>query len=276
MSLIKFSESAHWYDRFGTPHHDADLRVARKAGLYGSVTSIDKDAFPNHFLERWKMNQLVKACIETPRMPHENEEQYAQRVYDISNNKARNAAEFGKEIHKAVENYPNPPPLHLEKWFNNFADFYRANIAETIASEKVLLDHDICVAGTCDFIGNGMGWINGRVICDWKTQDVKTDKKGKKTPAFYDSWARQLSVYAVADAKETGNFPFISHCVSVIIDSNPEAGIYYKHWPHEEIVAAYEEFVAGAWLWSRGRGKGGYWANGAEWNIQDVPRIAKL
>lgn len=273
MSIIKFDTSCHWYDKQGNPMHDADLRVARKKGLYASVTSIDKDSFPNPFLERWKMEQLVKACVENPRMPHEVEvEDYAQRVYDISNSKGRNAAEFGKEIHDAVEKYPDPAPAKLTPWIDKFATFYDANFAKKRFAEQVLLDHDIGVAGKTDFIGTGIGVLAGDVVADWKTQDVKTDKKGRKTPAFYDSWQRQLGFYAVAYAKSWGIWPLIPQCVSVIIDSNEGGEIYHKHWTHEEIVNAYEDFVAGAWLWSRKRD---YWPTGQKWRIEDVPRIER-
>lgn len=272
MTKIKFDNSSHWYSPDGEPQHDADLRVARKKGLYGSVTSIDKDTFPNHFLEQWKMTQLIQACVDNQRMPHEDVDQYAQRIYDISNNKARAAAEFGKEIHDAVDNYPNVPPAHLLPWFSKFCEFYEANIERKIASEVVLLDHDICVAGRGDFIGIGKGLFNGKIVLDWKSQDVKTDKKGRKTPNFYDSWVRQLGFYAVADAKGSGEFPFIPQCASVIIDSNEGGEIYHKLWPHDEVIKAYENFVAGAWLWCRKRD---YWPNGLPWNIEDVPRIAR-
>ncbi len=272
MAKIKFDQSAHWYSRDGTPQHDADLRVARKQGLYGSVTSIDKDSFPNPFLEQWKMTQLVQACVDNQRMPHEDVDQYAQRIYDISNNKARNAADFGKEIHDAVDRYPEIPAPHLLPWFDKFKIFYEANIQEKIASEVVLLDHDIGVAGRTDFIGVGVGWVAGKVIIDWKTQDVKTDKKGRKTPAFYDSWARQLGLYAVGDAKANLDFPFIPRCMSVIIDSNEGGEVYSKLWDHKDIVEAYEDFVAGAWLWSRKRD---YWPTGGPWSIGDIPTIAQ-
>lgn len=272
MTKIKFDNSSHWYSVDGEPMHDADLRVARKNGLYGSVTSIDKDSFTNAFLERWKMEQLIQACVDNQRMPHEDVEQYAQRIYDISNNKARAAAEFGKEIHDAMDNYPAEPKSHLLPWFEEFSKFYQANIVGKIASEAVLLDHDICVAGRCDFIGLGGAPVNGKMIVDWKSQDVKTDKKGRKTPNFYDSWVRQLAFYAVAEAKGSGEFPFIPQCMSVIIDSNQGGGIYHKVWPHQEIIDAYENFVAGAWLWCRKRD---YWPSGAPWRIEDVPRIAK-
>lgn len=270
-SIIKFDNSSHWYGKDGTPQHDADLRIARKSGLYPSVTSIDKAAFPNPGLDRWRTEQLIKACVDNQRQPHEDVEQYAQRIYDISNNKARVAADFGKELHDAMDNYPNAPEPHLQRWFESFYRFYESNIQQKIASEKVLLDHDIGVAGRTDFIGIGAGFLNGRVVADWKSQDVKVDDKGRKKPAFYESWQRQLAFYAVCDAKETGMFPTIPQCVSVIIDSNEDAQIYTKLWTPEEMVQAYEEFVAGAWLWCRGRGKGGYWPNGAQWRIQDIP-----
>jgi len=269
-NLIKFDNSNHWYSRQGEPMHDADLRVARKLGLYGSVTTIDKDTFPNHFLQKWKMEQLVKACIETPRMPHEDEEQYAQRVYDISNTKSRVASDFGKKVHDALDNYPAPPPADVEHWYNQFATFHQANVSEKISSERVLLDHDIGVAGRCDFVGVMRGDGGGKVVDDYKTQDVKTDKKGRKTPNYYDSWARQLAFYAVAYAKEVGEFPAIPRCRSVVIDSNPGGEIYVKLWDHKEIVAAYEEFVAGTWLWCRKRN---YWPNGSPWRIESIPEI---
>lgn len=272
MGLIKFDQSAHWYSRHGLPQHDADLRVARKQGLYGSVTSIDKDSFPNPFLDKWKMEQLVQACVDHPRMPHESVEQYAQRVYDISNNKARNAATFGKEIHDAIDNYPEPCKPELQAWYDKFRIFYEANISEKLASEIVLLDHDICVAGRADFIGTGIGLLAGKVVIDWKSQDVKTDKKGRKTPNFYDSWIRQLALYAVADAKACDEFPFIPRCLSVIIDSNENGEVYHKLWDHKEVVDAYENFAAGAWLWSRKRD---YWPNGAQWRLEEVPKIAQ-
>ncbi len=270
--IIKFSNGSHWYARNGTPQHDADLRVARKSGLYPSVTSVDKDVFPNLFLERWKLEQLVKACVDNPRMMHETVEWYANRVHDISNTKARVAAEFGKEIHDAVETYPEPCDPKLSPWVTNFADWYNTFVSRPIHAEKVLLDHDIGVAGRTDFIGDGIGSV-GRIVCDWKTQDVKVDDKGRKKPNFYDSWQRQLSLYAVADAKETGMFPVVPTCVSVIIDSNPEAGIYAKVWTNDEMVDAYEEFVAGTWLWCRKRG---YWANGSQWAINSIPLPARI
>lgn len=268
--LIKFDGGSHWYGKDGEPQHDADLRVARKQFLYPSVTSIDKDTFPNLFLERWKMEQLLKAAAETYKMPHESVSQYAQRVYDISNTKARDAAEFGKKLHDAMDNYPKQPAEELLPWFNNFAAWYESSIESKVASERVLLDHDIAVAGRTDFIGYGKGALSGRVVADWKTQDVKIDDKGRKKPNFYDSWQRQLGFYAVADAKEAGMFPILPTCVSVIIDSNPDAQVYTKIWTNKEIVEAYEDFVAGTWLWCRKRG---YWPNGGQWQVNSIPTL---
>jgi hypothetical protein len=255
-SLIKFETGAHWYDREGTPQHDADLRVARKQKLYPSPTSIDKDEFKNDFLDRWKMNQLVIAACDNPKNEGESDKDYAQRIYEISLTKSKTASEFGKRVHKAIEAYPNLPSAELLKHFTNFQRWYEANIRTIHASERVVVDNDIAVAGTADFVGEGLGFIDGRVVVDYKTQDVKVDDKGRKKPAFYDSWARQLSFYAVCDAKETGLFPALPHCVSLIIDSNPEAEVYHKLWTPEEIKSAYEDFVIAAYRWFKRKS---YW-----------------
>lgn len=255
-SLIKFDAGCHWYDRDGKPQHEADLRVARKVKLYPSVTSIDKDEFKNDFLERWKMNQLVISACENPRYLGESDQQFAQRIYDISNTKARNAAAFGKRIHRALEEYPVQPAFDLLTHFINFQKWYESSIESCVHSEEILLDHELGVAGTTDFIGYGKGDISGRVVADWKTQDVKTDDKGRKKPVFYDSWGRQLSFYGATDAKIAGAFPVLPTCVSVIIDSNPDAGIYVKVWTKEEMVSSYEDFVIASYRWFKRKS---YW-----------------
>jgi hypothetical protein len=255
-SLIKFESGAHWYDKDGNAQHDADLRVARKQKLYPSPTSIDKDEFKNDFLDRWKMNQLVIAACDNPRMDEESPSDYAQRIYELSLNKARTAAEFGKRVHKAIEQYPVLPSQDLIKHFKNFQVWYEANIRLIHKAERVVVDHDLGVAGTVDFVGDGLGLLDGRVVVDYKTQDVKTDEKGRKKPNFYDSWARQLAFYATADAKENNLFPKLPHCVSLIIDSNPEAEIYAKLWSPDEIRSAYEDFVIASYRWFKRKS---YW-----------------
>jgi hypothetical protein len=251
--LIKFESGAHWYNRDdGSPKHDADLRVARKAFLYPSVTTIDKDVFKNDFLDRWKMNELALAAAENFRQPHESIESYANRIYEASLHKTLKASNFGKQIHSAIEEYPKyPEDPTLHPWIDKFGGWFENNLGDTSFREKVFVDHDLGVAGCCDFGGYGAGPLLGkRVLCDWKSQNVKKDDKGRKKPAYYDSWTRQLAFYAVCDAKEQGAFPNeIPTCVSVVIDSNEADDPFVKVWHRDEVMDAYRDFVAGSYLW---------------------------
>lgn len=250
--MIKFENNAHWYDKNGAAQHDSTLLDARKQLLYPSVTTIDKDIFKNDFLDKWKMNELAKAAASTFRQLHESEEDYANRIYEISLTKGREASDFGKEVHDAIEGYPQLPlNTELHPWIDRFGRWYDANVEEVLHRERVVLDHDLGVAGRCDFIGRAKGRV---IIPDWKTQGVKKDDKGRKKPVFYPSWPRQLAFYAVAYAKETSMFPEIPRCISVVIDSNEPDDPFVKEWTDGEIKSAYEDFVVGAWMWFKGRG----------------------
>jgi hypothetical protein len=270
--LIRFESSAHWYGTDGRPQHDATLREARKDKLFPSVTTIDKDTFKNDFLERWKFNELVAAAADTFKQPHESPEDYANRIYEISQYKARTASNFGKEIHDAIENYPQLTlNTSLHPWIDRFGAWYEANVGEVISRERVLLDGDLGIAGRCDFIAHGRGKFDGSLIIpDWKTQNVKKDGKGRKSPAFYESWPRQLAFYAVSFAKETGLFPdHLPTCISVIIDSNEPCDPFVKVWTKEQILDNYMDFLAGAYLWFSKRN---YWPVG-KWNLNPSIRM---
>lgn len=255
---VKFEQSAHWYscrDGEPKPKHDADLRVARKALLYPSITSVLKDEFKNDFLDRWKTNELLLAAANNYRQPHESDEQYCQRIYDLSLDKAITAAKFGKEIHNAIENYPElPAKPELHGWISHFAKWYDASVECPLFREQILLDHNIGLAGTCDFIGRGKGQFEGQIILpDWKTQNVKKDEKGRKKPVFYESWPRQLAFYAVSYSKRSlvMGLPLgvIPTCISVVIDSNEPDDVFTRVWTPDEIASAYEDVAIAAYRW---------------------------
>lgn len=253
--MIRFESNSHWYQKDGKPRHDAKLNHARKEFLYPSVTTIDKDVFKNDFLDRWKMNELVIAASESFRQPHEGPEDYANRIYEQSLEKSKTASAFGKEIHKAIERFPERPvESRLIPWIDRFGEWYESSVESVLFRERTLLDHEIGVAGQCDCIALGKGPFQGQtIIPDWKTQGVKKDEKGRKKPAFYDSWPRQLGFYAVSYSKESGLFPDLPTCVSVVIDSTEPLPPFVKVWTKEEILKNYEDFVCGAWLWFRKR-----------------------
>ena len=257
-SIVKFENSCHWYQcRSGSPEpqHDADLRVARKAQLYPSITTVLKDEFKNDFLDRWKTNELLLAAAASPRQPHDTDESYTQRIYDLSLDKAKTAADFGKEIHDAIENYPSISSNEsIAPWISHFAKWYDSNVDHPLHREEILYDHALGLAGRCDFIGRGKGPLEGKVILpDWKTQNVKKDEKGRKKPAFYDSWPRQLAFYASAYAKKAGTFPDLPICISVVIDSNEPCEPFVKVWEKEEILSGYEDVLIAAYRWFKKR-----------------------
>jgi hypothetical protein len=255
MGLIKFgSDSAHWYGADGSPQYDADLREARKSGLYASPTSIDKACFVNEFLQNWKNEQVVIACLDNPRQPHETPEDYANRVYELSLEKTRVAGEFGTKVHAGIEVWPEPPKdPEVQPWVDRFAEWYAENIQEKIGSEVVLLDHQIGVAGKCDL--RAIHKIHGRCIVDYKTQGIKPDEKGRKVPNYYPSWIRQLAFYAGADAKDSGLWPQFPAAISLVLDSTEASKPYMKVWEPEAIKNAYKVFVVAAWMFYNGQAK---------------------
>ncbi len=247
MSRIKFEGGSHFYTHEGKPQHDADLRVARKERLYRSITSIDKDEFVNEFLQNWKVEQACYAAALSPRQPHESEDDYAQRVYELSLEYSKNAAEFGSKVHDSIEHYPMYPlDDTIKPWFDEYAKWHEENVEDIVASEKVVVDHGIGVAGRLDKILVIKGV--GRCVVDVKTQNLKKDDKGKKKVNWYDSWVRQLSFYAVCDAKETKSFPAsIPRCASLVIDSNEPERPFLRVWDEDLVHAAYKQVVVAAW-----------------------------
>lgn len=259
MAIKMEGGSQHWYQCQGAiakPQHDATLREARKEKLYASITTVDKATFKNDFLDAWKLNELAEAAYDYPPMEHESKETYAQRVYEVSLTKSLVAADFGKEIHDAIEHYPQMPlDPKLVPWIEKFEPWYKENIDMPLASECILFDHDLGLAGRCDKVAIGKGKFEGKIILpDWKTQRVKLNKKGKKEPAFYDSWCRQLAFYCVSYAKLNGCWPDnIPVAISVIIDSNEPDSPFVKVWTTEEIRSAYEDVVLAAYSFYKKR-----------------------
>lgn len=263
---IKFSDGAHWYDTDGKPHHDADLRKARKVNLFRSVTSIDKDIFKNPFIEQYKLDQLAEAAYENPRQPHEGVDDYCNRIYEASLEHMSNAADFGQQFHDAVDKFGTQPvPELLVPYVDKFMEWKAANVLEVLSSEKTLVDHDIGVAGKMDT--RLVHRVHGIVTADFKTQGIKTDKKtGKKNkPNFYASFIRQLSFYDAVECKLQGTFPSIGPCLSIVIDSIEPSLPHERLWTKDETRAAYEDFVIAAYAYYKTKN---YWPCG-RWSLQD-------
>lgn len=247
--MIKFEKNAHWYDCSngeGKTQHDATLREARKQNLYPSVTTVDKEEFPNEFLTQWKMNEMANSAYDNPPMAHEEKEAYVNRLYELSGHKAATAADFGKELHAAIDDYPQLSlDDQLKPWIEEFGNWYDDFIVMPHAKEKIVWDDDLGVAGTMDF--SGCSRDHGDIIIDWKSQRLKEDKNGKVKPNFYPGWCRQLSFYGVCEAKKANTYPkSMPTIASVVIDSNKPRPPIVKIWSQEEVRFHYEEFVTAA------------------------------
>lgn len=260
--MIKFESAAHWYTKDLKPQHDADLRVARKELLYPSVTTIDKDVVKNIALERYKLIELAKAAASTFKQAHEDDESYAKRIYELSLEYTNKAAEFGSKIHSAAEHWPKEPKHpEVKPWFDKLGEWISSEVSEVLATEQVIVDHTLGVAGKCDSIVRMRD--DGRVaFLDYKTQGIKPKKSGKKAPLIYPSWGRQLAFYSTSHAKSAPDALGIGveqaqyRCISVIIDSTEASPPYIHEWKREEILGSYKEFVVAAWWWFNDRN---YW-----------------
>jgi len=252
---------SHWYkpnpDGTITTHHDSDLRDARKMGLYCSITTIEKAIRVNPGLTRWIEGEIIKATIAYPKMEWEDLKAYVDRIKKASGKIAETAADFGTRLHDALQHFPQyPMDLQIIPYFEKYAAWHDANIVEIIGSELVLANDQIAVAGTLDKVVRHK--THGLLVIDYKSQDVKAK------PAFYSSWARQLSFYAKTWAKK--NCCETPRLMSLIVDSNEPKAPIAQLWSDEDAEKAWKETVAHAWLWAAERD---FWANGP-WEIADV------
>ncbi len=243
--------------------HDADLRKARKHNLLRSVTSIDKAQFPNPALDIYKRDQMLKAAFENPRQPHEDYERYAQRLYELSTQHRDEAAEFGTDLHKAVENLPFIPDGYLKPYIEKIMAWQAENVISVLEQEQVVVDLEIGVAGRKD--QKILHKTYGVLPLDWKTQGIKNDEKGrKKKPGFYPSFVRQLAFYESVDAKKEGRYPKFNHALSIVIDSTEAANPYERLWTPEEMHSAYEDFLIATYMYYKSKD---YWPIG-RWDLQ--------
>lgn len=260
---IRFAETSHWYGKDGKPQHESTLRDARKTGLYRSVTSIDKDIFKNEFLEKYKMERIAEAAFNNPRQPHEQVDDYSTRLWELSLEHASDASSFGTEFHKGAEG--KPVSGAMQPFIDKYNIWKQENIIQVVTHEKVLLDHDIGVAGTMDT--RMVHKTHGLVTADFKTQGIKTDKRtGKKNKAnFYDSFIRQLAFYDSVEAKAAGSFPALGPCLSIVIDSTEATTPHERLWTKAETLAAYEDFLIAVYAYYKRKN---YWPVG-NWKLED-------
>jgi len=240
-----FSQSGHWYVKSSSGQieaaHDLDLRKARKVSARPSVTTVLKER-SNPALETWKQNMIFDVVMKNPIRTGEDVEAYKGRIAKLSAKPATDAADFGTQLHDALDMYPAPcQDLKLQPYVNVFGPSYEKVVKRRVCSEIMLCDDDIGIAGRTDLIADTHEW--GLAIIDYKTSKFKG-----KSAKFWDSYKLQLSFYAKAYQKANGlaETPAIVNCG---INSEEPTEPVWKAYTKVEQEKAYAEFLAVAFLW---------------------------
>lgn len=232
----------HWYcPKSGDSRHGADLRQARKEGLYPSVTTIlSCKAKPG--LENWKIQEAILASLTLPRLDGEDGEAFAARVLADYKSTASKAAGIGTMIHDWAENYckgtPIAPPAGYEAVCYQVQEWIDDNVAECVAEASMVSPFGY--AGRVDLQGTLK--TGEYFIADFKTQGIKTGKK----PTFYQEWCYQLAAYGEGKVYKLCNIAISS------VKENPIVAC--KWWEHEEIETGWSIFQALLKVWKLERG----------------------
>ena len=242
---IRPKSSYHWYHRDGTPNHEAGLREARVQGLLPSPTTV-LGMLNQPGLNIWKQNTLLLSALTIPEADKTGADLdcLAKRIVADSQQQTSEAASRGTEIHIGCERI-----LKGEDWDRDdeqlcaVNDWAKANIIDVRFTEKVLVNEDVGYAGTMDALVEHQE--HGLIGIDYKSQNCKTNAKGKYRPNYYKTWPVQGAAYRECIGREV---PFMS----VVINKNgPE--IFEKRWDDDVVDRAFDAFLHlhAIWCWEK-------------------------
>lgn len=268
----------HFYTPDGTPVYEepcksktaknptkpTTIKYAIEHNLLPSVTEVDKCVLPNEGINIWKNSMVIQWCLDNPIEENETREEYQKRCLDNCFQKSRDAMDFGSLIHDSIEAWVVDPQAEIDAraipWVDSVKEFLVENHIEPEEAEVAMGCKYFAIGGKMDLACN---IYEEPFVLDWKTQDVK-EKKGKKTPAFYPSWIRQLATYSamyfLREEKEDHwserilthpqeIVPQMRRCASVVIDSNEPGNIWMKEWGVDEQTRALQTFLAMVKVW---------------------------
>lgn len=242
------SEENHWYSLIdGSPCYEqpcksrpgefrkTTLTDAKKLGyLAPSVTEVLKVTH-KPMLETWKLQQVVKACIEKPMIGGEDEKEYTAYILDASKQKVRDSARKGKEIHADIEGmlrdgciegpYDRAAALALEALQ---LDWRTASSERPFACEEGY-------GGKVDLHCNQPPFSSW--VVDFKTKDdwEEGDKLG------YDENVMQLAAYAngLGMIQDGLRFPRL---ISIFLSRDVPGKWTYREWNEVEGLTALKKF----------------------------------
>jgi|GEM_PF-2159230 len=254
MALLIKSETSgsHWYTPEGMPKHHVDmadgsqrattLRDAKKLNLYPSVTSICS-VIDRPGLADWRVRQCVEAAVRMDLDDPVSDKMY-RAVKAQAFSQVDEAANLGSRIHDAIEVFVRTGDLPKD---SDALQLYVRPAAEWLSGlqglevedvEKVVVNHDLCVAGRADLLGT----FNGRgVVIDWKTRKTKEGQKVRS----YPGQDMQLAAYG---ATEFGADRISDMLLANVVISTTEVG-RIEVLKHEDPAASWLAFRAATCLW---------------------------
>ena len=243
---------AHFYDCNDTL--DAFLRddittvaQARKVrAIFPSVTTvlgICKDEFLDSI---YKPSKMVELGRENPHLHWREIERlcYGMRQHPTDGSLIP-SSEFGTAVHYRIEELVQAQ-LHgheigespYQGWAAPFLEWMQVCEVKPIATECVVADKLIKIAGSIDFIGYDN---EGKLfLADYK---CRTNTKGKAK--VYDKDCEQLAIEAFIVQKQH-DLPYTPECRSVIIDCETK-----KHWHHVWNTKDVKQGIANAKLMAK-------------------------
>lgn len=198
----KPSESGHWYDQHGNQIGEVErsdgkgtrkptLRDARKNNWGPGVTTITQCASAPA-LTNWKMRQTAYAAADVIPMPELATSDWVNAVVEAANKIAKDAAEEGTRIHKAIEQFYSDEP---------YDQFYEphvlgvANLIDENCASDVAMNPWLAEKGVAHHWGYG---TKADLHSEAWVLDFKGSDKDLSSIKTYDSHWMQLAATAIA------------------------------------------------------------------------------
>lgn len=225
---------AHFYaTQAKTPSLVEDVQTPAKAkkieGMMPSVTtvlSIVKDDFLHGI---WMPQKITEIARENPDIGYEEvvELTFGLRKHP-GNGKMIPSSSFGVCTHKRIEEILDGTEDTVlddfTPWAEPFIDWVEENDVQVIATEYIIVDHDLKIAGSIDFLGKD---ADGQVfLADYKCRS--TSGRGK----FYEKDCQQLAVESRAVRKEM-DLDYDPEIISVCICTETKKH-YHKKWSEKD------------------------------------------
>jgi hypothetical protein len=229
---------AHYYQCTNNPFLREDIQTPAQARkhrcVYPSVTTvlgIVKDSFLDEVYKPRKMVELAREDIFS------SWQDIAQLTYGLrphpSTGEMMPSSEFGTAVHQRIENLINAAlggneinDCPFEKWARPFLRWIEDNEVTALATEYLISDRQIKIAGSIDFIGKDK---DGAVfLADYKCRS-NTNGKAK----VYDKDCEQLAIEAFMLQKKY-SLEYTPKCRSVIIDCETAEHMHHE-WSPEAV-----------------------------------------